>query len=165
MTKTVYIMVGLPCSGKSTYISRVFPNAVVVSSDNIIDRIAAEEGKTYSEVWQSNAKRADKEHWQDFLDALKAGKKEIVVDRTNMMIKSRARYMIAHDSDYDVVAIEFALPSNESEKAQLAKRNSDRAAKTGKVIPTFVIAQMTGSYQAPTLDEGFERIETIKTWT
>ena len=51
MTKNMYILVGPPGSGKSTWIEKEFQNGCfVISSDHIIEDIAQGENKTYDEV-------------------------------------------------------------------------------------------------------------------
>ena len=48
---TVYMLVGVPASGKSTWVSnQKFEDVIIASSDAYIDTVAAKSGKTYNEV-------------------------------------------------------------------------------------------------------------------
>ena len=49
------MMIGLPGSGKSTWIKANLPGVKVLSTDDFIDQYAAEKGKTYSEVFAKAA--------------------------------------------------------------------------------------------------------------
>lgn len=152
-------MVGLPASGKSTYVDEHYSDAVIVSSDAIIEKIAAEQGLTYSEVFADAMKIADAQFWNDIHEAVAQNKNLIVVDRTNMSVKSRARFVsIAHKNSYGIEAVLFPPPSSKSEEEILYKRLSDRGNKTGKVIPKFVLNSMIRSYVEPSIEEGFSKI-------
>ena len=55
----LFMLAGIPTSGKSTYISKLlrdFPDAVVISTDDYIEAVARETGKTYNEVFNDNIK-------------------------------------------------------------------------------------------------------------
>lgn len=60
--KTLYVLIGPPAIGKTSWISRYAPNAKVISRDDIIERIAHEHGLTYDDAYaapQEGAKEGD----------------------------------------------------------------------------------------------------------
>lgn len=160
MNKEAVILVGLPCTGKSTYIERAKKaleeaghEVAVISSDNHVDRLAAERGQTYSEAFKDVADQAMKAMEADVKDAIATGK-FILWDQTNLTVKSRApKIKRLTDAGYTVHARVCELPEEIRAKLQ-----AKRALHTGKDIPGFVIASMRKSYEAPMHEEGFENI-------
>ena len=55
--------------------------------------------------------------------------------------------------DYIKVAVVF-----QTEDKEVDRRLKARAEQTGKHIPDFVMKDMYGRWEAPTRDEGFDRI-------
>lgn len=153
MTKDLYILVGPPGVGKSTWLEKNFQGeCFIISSDNIIQAVADDEGKTYDEVFPTFVKVADQMMRDDFDIYVKDGYTPIVVDRTNMNRKSRARFinrLRTHRNDYKIHAVVFPKP----EDAEYERRLNSRP---GKTIPETVIKSMLQSFQMPTLDEGFD---------
>lgn len=154
---SIFVLVGLPASGKSTWRSRFTQErpCAVISSDDIIEEIAAEQGKTYSEVFSEAIKVSDKMARERFQAAVRE-RKDIVLDRTNMSVKSRASFLAGLPKDYRKRAIVFEV-SEAVLNERLEKRNA-----TGKVIPKSVIESMRASYQTPTDAEGFDTIEFVR---
>lgn len=160
MIKEAVILIGLPCTGKSTYIKQAKEaleaagiEVAVISSDDHVDRLAAERGQTYSEAFKDVADAAMKAMEEDVKDAIAAGK-FILWDQTNLNVKARkAKIKRLTDAGYTVHARVFELPEDFRKGLQ-----AKRAKETGKDIPAFVIANMRKSYEAPTHEEGFENI-------
>lgn len=159
MTKDLYILVGPPGSGKTTWVEKTFQGeCFVVSSDNIIQAVADDEGKTYDEIFPTYVKVADQMMWSDFDLYISGGYNPVVVDRTNMNRKSRARFinrLRTHRNDYKIHAVVFPKP----EDAEYERRLNSRP---GKTIPENVIKSMLQSFQMPTLDEGFDTCTVIE---
>lgn len=153
---TVYIMVGLPGIGKSTYSK----GKIRISSDDYIEEIAAEEGSTYNEVFKEYASAADKrakDRYKVLLDyfAENNSSNEIYVDRTNMSKKSRKFWIDqAKGKKAKIVAINFANPSSQEEVQNLF----ERSIRPGKSIPRHVIESMMSNYEEPSFEEGFSEI-------
>lgn len=155
MTKDIYILVGPPASGKSTWIQKEFRGEChVVSTDNIIQAVADDEGKTYNEVFSSFIKEAEEMMWSDFDIYVTGGYTPIIVDRTNMNRKARARFinrLRTHRNDYKIHAVVFPKPEDEEYEYRLHNR-------PGKTIPEAVINGMLAAFQMPTADEGFDTV-------
>jgi predicted kinase len=146
------VMIGLPGSGKSTFIRNNFSGYTIVSSDDIIERRAQEEGKTYNEVFQKYIGMASGQMKQEFRQAVE-NNEDIVWDQTNLTKKKRRGILNQIPDHYYKVAVSVD-PSDEV-------RYSRAAGREGKTIPDHVIQSMEKSYQAPSKDEGFDKIVVV----
>lgn len=158
----IFILIGLPGSGKSTWINNnldVIGDAVICSTDDMIDEWAANHPDgplTYSEAFDK-APRNDfeKRFFEDIAWAAKNGL-PIVIDRTNMTAKGRRRILSMVPESYEKIGVVFDVDEN-----VLETRLSNRAASIGKHIPNMVISRMRSSYEAPYGGE-FDNIITVK---
>lgn len=155
--KNIYILVGPPASGKTTWIQKAFQGEVfTVSTDDIIQEIADDDDLTYDEAFAKYIKAAEQIMWEDF-DHFVAGEYDpIVVDRTNMSVKSRRRFFerlrnFHKGHEYKLHAVVFPKPEDEEYKVRLNSR-------PGKTIPEAVVNSMLASFQMPTKEEGFDTV-------
>jgi predicted kinase len=154
----IYIMLsGIPTSGKSTYVSFLlqkpeFHNAVVLSTDNYIEKVAKENNLSYNEVFENEIKAATKQLNVDLSEALK-NNRPIIHDQTNLTQKSRAKKLKKIPDHYKKICAYSVIDLEEAQK-----RNKTRP---GKVISTRVIMSMLEDFSIPTLDEGFDEIINI----
>lgn len=149
----VYILVGVPAAGKSSWIA-VQPfdwtRTVVVSSDGHIEKHAKSIGKTYSDVFKDYASTAMELMDKDVDDAIAKGY-DILWDQTNTTAKARASKLKRIPADYEKIAVMFMTPEDKEHARRLASR-------PGKNIPANVIASMKAQLQIPTEKEGFDHI-------
>lgn len=154
-------MIGLPGSGKSSVIKNEMipklPNAKIVSSDDIIQKMADDQGKTYNEIFQDVATEANLKMWENVNTHVENG--DIIIwDRTfiNVMTREKAIDLLI-EHRYMIFAVCF-----EATKESLPiifERNRNR---TGKEIPEDVIMSMFDRYERPTVQEGFSAITFIQ---
>lgn len=155
MTKnpTCYILVGVPGSGKSTWINKQnfdWSRTVVASTDNYVDAEAKRLGKTYSEIFKEVMPTAV-EHMAETVRVAVRSNLDIVWDQTSTTVESRAKKFRMLPANYEVIAVMFRTP-NEKE---LTRRLGGRP---GKTIPKDVMDSMIKSLVLPTAAEGFNRI-------
>lgn len=151
------VMVGLPASGKSTRVNnmtRMDSGAFVYSTDNILERIAEQLGKTYNEVFEKHIKSAQQEADIWLAEAIK-NKQDIIWDQTNLGFKKRRKIISnVKKHGYNVVCECFVPPEGDSMQILLQRLKN----RTEKQISLKVIENMQDSYIKPEISEGFSRI-------
>lgn len=149
--KKLYVLVGVPGSGKSTWVKnqKWADQCVVVSTDEFVEDYAKECGQTYSEVFDDYMPTAVKLMADKVVRAREAGK-DIIWDQTSTSVATRAK-KLRMLPDYYKIAVVFNKPDDEELKRRLASR-------PGKNVPWAVIDQMWGSWEDPTEEEGFNEI-------
>lgn len=150
------ILVGPPGSGKTYITNRIlaYNDYVVISSDDIIQSYADDEGITYSEAFPKYISFAEEESFREYKQTLKLFQ-NIIVDRTNMTVKSRSKYLRLVPTFYHKTAIVMDwknIPEDEY-NSRLTKREEE-----GKIVPRSVIQDMKNRYEPPTLEEGFDEV-------
>jgi len=150
------LLIGLPGSGKTTYVNTFLtsnPDYVVLSSDNIIERLAKEAGMIYNDdAFNMFRDAAEAEYKQQVGESINK-KLNIIVDRTNQTLKARRKVLARLPKTYKKTAIVFDI-SREELNRRLLKREQE----TGKHIPQNIVDEMIGFYVAPDLSEGFDEI-------
>lgn len=148
---TAYILVGVPGSGKSTWIKNQSwsSNCVIASTDNYVEAFARSVNKTYSEVFDQVMKAAVKQMSEDVVNAREAGK-DIIWDQTSTSVGSRSKKLKMLDG-YTKIAVVFKTP----EASEWDRRIKSRP---GKDIPAHVLRSMNDNFEHPTLEEGFDQI-------
>lgn len=154
-----FMMIGLPASGKSTWISKtdtIWKDTipVVCSSDAVIENIVSYYNVTYDESFADLAGFANKVFHRQLDEAIVA-KSKIVIDRTNLTPEVRANFISKlKEAGYTITAVNFTV-DEELHRKRLKSR-------PGKSIPDFVISKMKKNYTPPTLEEGFDHIVSVK---
>jgi predicted kinase len=151
----VYVLVGVPGSGKSTWIAQQewARDCVVVSTDHWIEVFARELGRTYSEVFELFMPAAVRAMSAQVALAQQQGR-DIVWDQTSVSVASRAK-KFASLPDYEHVAVVFATPEPEELTRRLAQR-------PGKIVPESVVQHMISTFEPPTEFEGYREIWTAQ---
>ena len=146
----LYMLVGVPGSGKSTWIRSRNHDAVIASTDDHIEAAAAAQGLTYDDVFESEIKAATAALRETVKQAVR-DKRDIIWDQTNLTAKSRRGKLGQVPKHYERIALYFPTPDGE----ELARRLASRA---GKTIPAHVMASMIASLEPPGPSEGFDEI-------
>jgi len=146
-----YQMVGVPGSGKSTWIANQAwaQDCVIVSTDRWIEVFARELNSTYSEVFDLFMPAAVRAMSAE-VNCAQAQGRDIIWDQTSVSVASR-RKKFASLPDYEHVAVVFRTP----EQGELTRRLAQRP---GKTIPDSVLRNIIDSFEEPTEEEGFQEI-------
>lgn len=142
----LYMMVGLPASGKSTIAKVIseFEKAIIVSTDEIREEL-------FNDI-------DDQEHNAEVFDEVEsrikfyiANEQDVIFDATNVSYKRR-RAFLEKLKHYRVkkIAILVATPYEEC-----IKRNAER----GRKVPEEVITRMYHNFYIPQYYEGFDEIQ------
>ena len=147
----VYVLVGVPGSGKSTWIKSqsLVQNCAIVSTDMWVEMEAERVGKTYSEIFQDYMPHAVK-LMANHVELARDNGRDIIWDQTSTTeITRRKKFNML--PDYEHIAVVFPTP----DRAELDRRLANRP---GKVVPVEVIDSMIAGFQMPTLAEGYSQI-------
>lgn len=146
-----YQLIGVPGSGKSTWVSNQdwAKDCAYISTDIHVENQAKLEGKTYNEVFKDFMPLAVKIMTDDVVKAREAGK-DIIWDQTSVSLASRKK-KFSMLPEYEHIAVIFATPTPD----ELARR---LASRPGKSIPGHVISSMINNWDEPSEEEGFIQI-------
>jgi predicted kinase len=146
-----YILVGIPGSGKSTWIKNQTwtLGLTVVSTDVFVEDYAKVHDKTYTEAFAEYMPTAIDLMVDQVVFAREHGH-DIIWDQTSVTVASRIKKFNMLPG-YEMIAVVFPIPGKE----ELTRRLNSRP---GKIIPDNVIQQMIDSFEMPTTDEGFTTV-------
>jgi tRNA uridine 5-carbamoylmethylation protein Kti12 len=142
------MLIGVPGSGKSTFVNKMEGDKHVYSTDAYLESMATSLGKTYNQVFKDYIKLAVNVS-NNLLDTAIKENKVVVWDQTNLTKGSRSGKLAKFPDHYMKIAVVFPIPDDL--EARLASR-------PGKAIPNFIMKNMIDSFEDPTLDEGFTMI-------
>ena len=149
MNNTLYIAVGLPGSGKSTYAKNFIKGKDIeyLSSDELRAVYGkGEDDQTVTPIVFGHIKRKVDEFLKDG--------KNVLVDATSVNRRERSDYInSAKKYGAKVVALVFKMDRN-----GLIARNKKRGEEGGRVVPDWVIDKMLNKYEEPSSDEGIDTI-------
>ena len=150
-------MCGIPCSGKSTYVNKLkkipyWSNAVILSTDAYIEKVAQEHNTTYNEIFEDCISEATRQLEIAFIEAKDKGKK-IIWDQTNLSVKARKKKLAKLPSFYPRGVIYFEISLEEA-----LERNKNREVK---FIPESILKRMYHQLEIPTKNEDFDYVECV----
>ena len=147
----VYVLVGVPGAGKSTWIKNQTwaSDCVYVSTDMFVELEADRQGKTYNDVFKDYMPTAVDLMSEQVLAAREAGK-DIIWDQTSVNVKSRKKKFTMLPN-YEHIAVVFKTPERDELDARLASR-------PGKYIPQEVVSSMIRTFELPTEKEGYKEV-------
>lgn len=149
MNNTLYITVGLPGSGKSTYAKKFIAdkNVEYLSSDSLRAVYGkGEDDQTVTPIVFGHIKRKVDEFLKDG--------KNVMVDATSVNRRERSDYInSAKKYGAKVVALVFKM-----DRQGLIDRNKKRGEEGGRVVPDWVIDKMLNKFEEPDHNEGIDTI-------
>jgi tRNA uridine 5-carbamoylmethylation protein Kti12 len=156
----ILILVGTPLTGKSWFCNlfkeNIDSDVIVISRDECVMEVYG--SRNYTEAFKSvNQKEVDKVLTQKFLDANLA-KKNVIVDMTHMSSKRRKKNLNYFSDDYYKIGVIFPILSVD----EYERRNQKRIEEENKDIPMGIVKSMISSYQPVMIDEGFNKLITLK---
>ena len=145
MTPRIIIAIGLPGSGKSTYLAKL--GAHSISSDAIRLQLADDEtDQSIHDRVFSTARYLLKQR-------IELQRPSTYIDATNLTRKDRKPFIrLAHAHGCEVEALFFDVPLD------VCKR---RNAARGRVVPADALDRMASRLQPPSEEEGFKRITVV----
>ena len=143
-TPLLIVMSGLPNTGKTTLARRLEDrlSARVFSSDDIIERKAQEQEKTYDDVYEETIREAERKYQRtlrNFLEDKRSLNVPAIVDRTNLTREQRRNIQeLAAGRLCFIIYTETRFDAH----------------RPGKTIPAGIIENMIRKLQIPEDDEG-----------
>jgi len=145
--KTLYICVGIPGCGKSTWTENFLKDKLSVEVINM-DNIRFQVTGNHSD--QSKNGLVAAKAMEALKKSMLCGTRDIVWDNTTLSVKYRKPLVsLAKENGYNVIAVFFQVP------LEVAKQRN--AART-RVVPEDVLDRMFASIAPPSLEEGFTEI-------
>ena len=144
---TLYILIGLPASGKTTYAKTTLKNAYRVCHDDLVDMLMGE-----YDIKKTATMHAVE--WSIVHTILSRGE-DVVVDRTNLDPVTRARFINAAQSvdiPVGIIGVVVDVPIETCKE-----RNRMRV----KPIPDEAYTRLAAHWMPARMEEGFDRLELI----
>ena len=157
MNNNIFVMCGIPGIGKSTWIrENKGENDVVISRDTIRFSLLTDSDAYFDK--EDDVSRL-------FIQAIKCAGEEneginIFIDATHLNIRSRAKLLRNLGKDFcdqnHLVAVSFPNDLRKALDQNELRKGSDRA-----YVPRGQIRRMSIVFEAPIVEEGFEKIITL----
>lgn len=153
---TLYMMVGVPLSGKSTWIEQQnfdWEKTVHITSDKYTRDQQTQEGGDFTGAFHAISQNLPDMISADVTMAV-SKQQDIVWDQTNVSETLRRFKLGLVPDTYRKVAVVLQVPHIDTLNARVS-------AMTDKNFPPELLDSMVKSFQMPTTEEGFDEIRVI----
>ncbi len=185
-TPTLYMMVGMPCSGKTTHVQKNLSNSFLVSMDEVTVHIGKIFGYAYDDMFEKPRSSDDVSStfgaavkqplewktWEPYVwDLLEEPNLAFMAVMDHLWNNAQKRPSIVVDATNLSIAgrkrildkfpahKKIAIVFNPVSLEETISRVNGRAQRDGeKYIPAATLKRMHNSFQTPTLGEGFSEI-------
>ena len=143
------MLIGLPGSGKSTWIKNFFAKGVstqyaIISSDDLLMQWAQRDGVSYDEIHATHATDAGTAIYGKMLGCIK-GRYSMIIDQTNMTKAIRESKLSAFPPEYKKIAVVLQVPMD----VVLSRQQNHDRLDVGKTIPREVTDLFAEQYEPP----------------
>lgn len=143
----VFVAVGLPGCGKSTFFSK-WSNIHILGTDMFVERLCMQNGVSYNEGFSTYIKAATTA-FNDKIDTLIAQEVSFVWDQTNLSNKKRSKILRRVPKHWTKICYNFNVPID-----VCLSRNAAR----DRAIPAGVITDMHENRDSVYMDEGWDLV-------
>ncbi|WP_373070632.1 AAA family ATPase [Sulfurimonas sp.] len=160
--KDVYILVGLPCAGKSTWIEQNFPNSHVISRDDTVSEIGKrhnvytyDESSYLEDTNEDISREVDALYNQLIKESFEINL-PVIIDNTSVTISKRKKWIDKYKDTHNVYAVVF-LKSYQ----QVIDCNTKRTKSENKTVDHETILKQMINFRIPMLNEGFCEVKYV----
>ena len=159
----LYILVGSPCSRKSTWVKEQNKEFVVLNKDSCVEQVGRKYGKnnyddSYTLMFRDKSVKKEIKRLEDIQveTALKSFDKDIVIDNPNLKTKNRKEWIDLFKNTHCVKVIVFLVPFK-----KLIECSDIRSKEIQKSISEKGIISKLKTFKYPILSEGIDTVENI----
>ena len=159
----LYILVGAPCSRKSTWVKKQHKEFIVLNKDSCVEQVGRKYGKnnyddSYSLMFRDKNVKKEIKQLEDIQveTALKSFDKDIVIDNPNLKIKNRKEWIKLFKNTHCIKVIVFLVPFK-----KLIECSDIRSKEIHKSISEKDIISKLKTFKYPILSEGIDIVENI----
>ena len=160
--KDVYILVGVPCSGKSSWIEYNYPEAHVISRDWTVSEVGKRHNLyTYDESSYLDDTNEDVSNeiddlYSELIKESYVTDKPIIVDNTSVTINKRKKWIERYKNTHNIYCVVF-LKSFEN----IVSCNKKRSKLENKTINEKTILKQMKNFRFPLLNEGYCEVKYV----
>ena len=161
----VYLLVGPPCSGKSSWIRNSNKEWIVVNRDSCVLEVGAKHDKhSYDEAFDLMHENKDVKKEINKVDSQKedfaknSSNTDVVIDNPNLKIKNRKEWIDALGDTHNIIVVQFLTPFED-----LVKRSTNRKKVENKFISKNGMIRKLKTFYFPLKSEGIDKVEYILT--
>lgn len=159
----IYLLVGPPCSRKSSWIKKQVNNLFIINRDACVEQVGKRHGKnsynsSYRLMQENDAiKKEVNSIYNNLVEFTKNSKNmDIIIDNPNLKLKNRKYWMEALQNTHKIKIILFL-----NSYKDLKNCNNARLITMDKSVSEKGLKNKLMTFTYPLLNEGFDEIETI----